>query len=514
MNIKNLLLPLSLALLTMWAIQYFVVNRYMGTESNAVQSGRSFVAPQSQIAAQPLNREVNFIDADMADTSETIQTRVEADHATYVFSTKGASLEQLVFKRVMNDQLVALKTIEAPQGQTRDTRNFLVALEKNTPFRYALVEQKSLESATQLTYKAETEQAIIEKVFTVHQSKFKIDLELKITPKKDPVQVRLFYGSPSMPTVKDDVISAVYNTEKGSIQKEARGKLDMNKGWFMPNFFGSESRYFVHAMVADQNNFAQRAYYSLIGQNGLISILESASISKPSQWQLSFYFGPKEDDAMNPVDPRLEQTLEHSGWLAPLSRLLLMILKYLYSFLHNYGWAIIVLTLLINLVLLPLNLKSNQSMKKYTEFQKKLAYLQQRYKDDPDTLARERAELLSKHGMPGIGGCLPKLLQLPIFFALSRVLSSSIELYQAPFILWIKDLSAPDPLYILPILIVLAMLFQSTATEPKQRFMMIAVALIFGAISVNFSAGLCLYILGGIVLMNIQTFVQQKFGWA
>lgn len=92
MNIKNLLLPLSLALLTMWAIQYFVVNRYMGTESNAVQSGRSFVAPQSQIAAQPLNREVNFIDADMADTSETIQTRVEADHATYVFSTKGLLL--------------------------------------------------------------------------------------------------------------------------------------------------------------------------------------------------------------------------------------------------------------------------------------------------------------------------------------------------------------------------------------------------------------------------------------
>lgn len=513
MNIKNLLLSLSLALLTTWAIQYFVINRYYGTDNSAVQSGRSFVAPQSQIEAQPLNREVDFIDADVADTSDAVQTRVEADHATYIFSTKGASLEQLIFKRIMNNQVVALKTIEAP-GLARDNRNFLVALAKNTPFRYSLVEQKSLESGTQLTYKAETDQVSIEKVFTIHQSKFKIDLDLKITPKKDPVQVRLFYGSPSMPTVKDDVISAIYNTEKGSIQKEARGKLDMNKGWFMPNFFGSESRYFVHAMVADQNNFAQRAYYSLVGQDGLVSILESASIVKPSQWQLSFYFGPKEDDAMNLVDPRLEQTLEHSGWLAPLSRLLLMILKYLYSFLHNYGWAIVLMTLLINLVLLPLNLKSAQSMKKYTEFQKKLTYLQQRYKDDPDTLARERSELISKHGMPGIGGCLPKLLQLPIFFALSRVLSSSIELYKAPFVLWIKDLSAPDPLYILPILIVLSMLFQSSATEPKQRFMMVAIALVFGAVAVNFSAGLCLYILVGILLMNIQTFVQTKLGWA
>lgn len=514
MNIKNLLLPLTLALVTTYAIQYFVINRYYSPDSSPVQSGRSFVAPQSQIEAQPLNREIDFIDADIVDTAEAVQTRVEADHAVYLFCSKGASLEQLTFKRIMNGRMVLLNTIEPPQGQTREHRNFLVAFGKNTPLNYSLLEQKSIESATQLTYKAETDQVVIEKIFTVHQSKFKIDLELKITPKQDPVQARLFFGSPSMPDVKDDIISAIYNSEKGAITKEARGKLDMNKGWFMPNFFGSESRYFVHAMISDQNNFAQRAYYSLIGQNGLISILESGSITAPTQWQLSFYFGPKEDDAMNIVDPRLAQTLEHSGWLAPLSRLLLMFLKYLYSFLHNYGWAIVLMTVIINLVLLPLNIKSAQSFKKHAEVQKKLKYIEQRYKDDPDTLARERQEFISKHGLPGMGGCLPKLIQIPIFFALSRVLSSSIELYQAPFVLWIKDLSVPDPLYILPIFIMIAMLFQSAATDPKQRFMMMAVALVFGAFSTNFSAGLCLYILVGIVLMNIQTFVQQKLGWA
>lgn len=513
MNIKSLLLPLSLAFLTTWAIQYFIVNRYVGTDAGAVQSGRMFVAPQSQIESQPLNREVNFIDSDGQD-HEFTRTRVDADHASYTFSTKGASLEQLTFKRIMNGQMVGLKTIEAPQATGAESLNFLVALDKNTPLIYKLVEQKTLESGTQLVYRAESDQAIIEKVFTIDQSKFKIDLALTVTPKNSPVQARILYGAPHMSNVKDDVISAIYNNEKGSIQKEARGKLDMNKGWFMPNFFGSENRYFVHALVNDSHGFAQRAYYSLIGQTGLISILESGVISKPTQWNLSFYLGPKEDDAMNLVDPRLTQTLEHSGWLAPLSRLLLMILKYLYSFLHNYGWAIVVMTALINLILLPFNVKSAQSMKKYAEMQKKLNYIQQRYKDDPDTLARERAELMSKHGMAGIGGCLPKLIQLPIFFALSRVLSSSIELYQAPFILWIKDLSAPDPLYILPLLIVIAMLFQSSAVEPKQRFMMIAVALVFGAVTVNFSAGLCLYILVGILLMNIQTFIQQKLGWA
>ena len=270
----------------------------------------------------------------------------------------------------------------------------------------------------------------------------------------------------------------------------------------------------MHALVADQNSFAQRAYYTMEGQQGLVSILESAPIEKETEWNLSFYFGPKEEETMLPVDPRLEQTLEYSGLLAPLSRLLLLILKYLYSFLHNYGWAIVVMTLLINLILLPLNLKGTRSMKKAGEIQKKLAYLQQRYKDDPDTLNREKSELIAKHGIPGLGGCLPKLLQFPIFFALSRVLSSSIELYKAPFILWIHDLSAPDPLYILPILIAVSMLFQSASIEPKQRFTMMAMALIFGAVSAKFSAGLCVYILVGIVLMNIQTYIQQKFNWA
>jgi YidC/Oxa1 family membrane protein insertase len=169
--------------------------------------------------------------------------------------------------------------------------------------------------------------------------------------------------------------------------------------------------------------------------------------------------------------------------------------------------------MVINLILLPLNLFGSKSFKKYADFQKKLAYLQQRYKNDPDTLARERAELINKNGMPGAAGCLPKLLQLPIFFALSRVLSSAIQLYKAPF-LWISDLSATDPYYILPVLIGSSMLFLAPTNDPKQRFTMIAMALFFGAFSANLSAGLSLYIFVGVLLGVIQNFFQQKMGWA
>ncbi len=514
MELKNFLLPLSLALLTTWAIQYFIINRYVGGNENGgeVRSGQTFVAPQNQIEAQPLNKEVNFVPQELADTAPAIETSIDTPEARYLFSNKGACLQGLTFNRMMNGQRVALPTLEASQELAHENRCFLVALDQNTPYRYTLVEQKPLETATQLVYRSQTGQ--IEKIFTVYHTKFQIDLTVRVTPKNAQEHVRIFYGAPSMPTIKDDVISAVYNSATGSIKKEPRGKLDLNKGWFLPTLFGSDNRYFVHALVADQQRFAQRAYYSLTGKTGLISILETGTVTQPMEWTLSFYFGPKEDEAMNQVDPRLEQTLDYSGWLAPLSRLLLMILKYLYSFLHNYGWAIVVMTILINLILLPLNIKGAQGMKKYSDFQKKLAYVQQRYKDDPDVLARERAELLSKNGIPGIGGCLPKLLQLPIFFALSRVLSSSIELYKAPFILWIHDLSAADPYYILPLLIMLSMMFLSPTPDPKQRFMMIAIALVFGVVSAKFSAGLCLYIFVGIVLTGVQTLIQQKMNWA
>jgi len=511
MNMRDILLPLTLALLTTWAVQYFIFNRTAISPEGGVQSGQTFTAPQSQLETRPLNREVDFSDADSAYAGQAQLTEVQTEHALYTFSTAGASLQQLTFKRVADGKPILINTLEPYDKITREEASFLVVLNEKTPYNYTLVSQQRLASATQLVYQAQTPAATIQKTFTIHDDKYQIDLELGITPKQGPVQARLMFGSPYISQVKDDQISAVYNTQKGSLEKEARAKIDLNKGWFAPTLFGTEDRYFVHALVSDQNKFAERAYYALRDKQ-VISILEAAPIEQRATWNLSFFVGPKDEKVMAAVDPRLEQLLDYSGILAPLARLLLMVLNYLYNFLHNYGWAIVAMTTLINLILLPLNLKGAQGMKKYAEFQKKLDYIKKKYKDDPDTLSREQAALITKNGM-GLGGCLPKLLQLPIFFALSRVLSNSIQLYQAPF-LWIKDLSSKDPYYILPIAIAISMIIQSTATDPKQRFTMMAVALVFGAFAANFSAGLCLYILVGIILMNIQTYVQQKFNWA
>lgn len=522
MNFKQFLLPVSLALITTWAIQYFFINKNAqnGKGSSGIQSGQTFIAPVNAAEAQPLNKEVDYILSDLQ--ARGIFTSISTPSAEYLFSSQGGCLSQLTFKRTIDGKAQQLRTINSGEGKQY---SFLVALNTKTPLNHTLVNQKRLEMAHQITYKVETDQAIIQKIFTVYDNKMEIDLDLSITPKRHSIQARLFFGSPvTLDITNDDhaiaaavsdpynIVSGIYNTQKGSIKKEPLEKIDLHQGWFVPTFFGSENRYFVHALIADQNHFANRAYYAATGKTELVSILESPDIAIPTQWHMSFYFGPKEDAAMSLVDPRLQQTLEHSGLLAPLSRFLLMILNFLYNYVHNYGWAIILMTLLINLVLLPLNIRSAKSLKKYGEFQKKLAYIQARYKNDPDTLSRERSELISKHGLP-MGGCLPKLLQLPIFFALSRVLSGSFELYHAPF-LWMRDLSAKDPYYVLPISIVMCMILQANATDPKQRFMVMGIALIFGAAAANFSAGLSLYILVGVILNGLQMYLQTKFNWA
>jgi YidC/Oxa1 family membrane protein insertase len=224
--------------------------------------------------------------------------------------------------------------------------------------------------------------------------------------------------------------------------------------------------------------------------------------------------GPKEAAAMSAVDFRLEDTLEYAGFFAPISKFLLYVLKILYGYVKNFGFAIILLTILVKLFLFPFTYGAEDSMKKRLEFDKKLRYLQQKYKDQPEILAHERTELIKKHGMPGLSGCLPLLLQLPIFIALSRVLSSAIELYNAPFIGWIQDLSAKDPYYILPLITALAMIAQSLVMpsgDAKQRISTFVMALIIGAVTANLAAGLALYICTFTILGFVQTQVVRVF---
>lgn len=492
MSISDLIVPLVLAFATVWGINYYFFSPKTGSQYE-------FSAPQSKVECQPLQKDVLFSDAKRS--KATMIVPVETSWGTLEFSTDGGSLSRLMFKRSADDTVRAIGTIYPFDGQEQNNVPFLVAIDDDTPFFYHLARQHDTGSAIELTFEGSSDRARISKTFIIHKEMRQIDLKLVVDPRGNAaVQPRIFYPAPIMPALKDQQLIAgdiLFGTD--TFKKEYRNTIKPDSYWVEPLLFGVENKYFVHALVKDEQQFVKRAYYNLVGKDQLQAILEGPAISKEKSWMLSFYLGPKESSAMNPVDERLEYTLEYSGMWAPISRWLLRLLNWLHEYVHNYGFAIILLTALIRLLLLPFSLRAKKGMSDRAEMQRKLQYIQQKYKDDPQARAAAQAEHMRKHGL-GLSGCLPMLIQMPLFFGLSKVLSSSIELYQAPF-LWIKDLSAGDPYYILPSAVVIGILYRALSVKDNnQRVPLMVMAIIFGAVSTTLPSGLVLYIAIGSVL--------------
>lgn len=498
MNLKDMILPFLLAVASTWAIHYFFFTK------KDTEQQYQFSAPQSAIECAPLQKEIAFVPG--AKNGIPTITPIETTWGNLEFSTEGATLNRLEFNHSMNGIMRVIGTIFPLEQNERANRAFLVALPDETPYIYHLRDVQQGDTTVSLVYEAIARNAVIYKTFVVYKNIRQLDVKIEVQPQNNTsMNVRLVYPAPIIPALKEqEQIAADVMYGMDTFKKIYRDSISPDTYWVKPIVFGVENKYFAHVMVTDHNTFVQRAYYNVIGKDGLLAILEGPRINTATSWTMSFYLGPKEAVAMHQVNERLEYLLDYSGIWAPISRILLLILNWLHNYLHNYGIAIIVLTLLIKLLLLPFSWRAEQGMKDRAEMQKRLQYIQQKYKDDPQGRAQAQAEFMRKHGL-GLAGCLPLFMQVPIFFGLSRVLSSAIELYKAPF-LWMHDLSARDPYYILPVIVMVGMLGSAlTAADAKQRMPIIAMALAFGAISANMSAGLVLYIAVSTLLNIGQT---------
>ena len=227
---------------------------------------------------------------------------------------------------------------------------------------------------------------------------------------------------------------------------------------------------------------------------------------------LGGYIGPKEYHTLASINPELTDAIEF-GWFTFLSKPFFKVLLWLHSHIGNWGWAIILFTLLVKLILFPLSYKGMMSMQKLKDLAPKMKELREKYKGDPAKLNMKMMEMYKKHGANPMGGCLPMLLQIPVFFALYRVLLNADELQGAVWIHgWIDNLAAADPYYILPVLMGVSMWFQqritpNNFTDPMQekifKFFPILMAGMF--IIMPFPSGLVLYW----VVNNIFTIGQQ-----
>ncbi|MCM2277999.1 MAG: membrane protein insertase YidC [Oligoflexia bacterium] len=278
-------------------------------------------------------------------------------------------------------------------------------------------------------------------------------------------------------------------------------------------YIGASSRYFLMAAIPQGNLEARGLIQPLTANTARASLvypLPENAFTVP----LRVYFGPKMLDILRKVDPALDNTVD-LGWFTLFAYPLLKLLNWFYLFVKNYGIAIILLTLLLKIVTYPLTYKSMKSMKEMAKIQPQLQKVREKYKDDREALNREMMTLMKSHGYNPMAGCMPILIQMPIFIALYRVLYSSIELYQAPFAFWIRDLSAQDPLYITPILLTVTMYIQqkltpTTTTDPAQAKMMQFMPIIFGAMMMNLPSGLTVYMLVNALASIVQQLILNK----
>jgi YidC/Oxa1 family membrane protein insertase len=254
----------------------------------------------------------------------------------------------------------------------------------------------------------------------------------------------------------------------------------------------------------------------------LVSAGVRVDTTAPADLSLQLYAGPKQFDTLKSLNIGLEDTIDF-GWfiygswgiVKAVAKPLYLVLRFLNEYTHNYGVTIILLTVAIKLLFVPLQYKSYKSMKDMQLIQPKVAGLQAKYKDDRERLNRELIKLYKDHKVNPVGGCLPMLLQMPVFVSLFNILYMTIDLRQAPFILWIKDLSAQDPYYVLPVLMGVSMVIQQkimpSTMDPTQAKIMLLLPAFMTVLFLTFPSGLVLYWLTNNVLTIAQQFITDRY---
>lgn len=272
--------------------------------------------------------------------------------------------------------------------------------------------------------------------------------------------------------------------------------------------------YFLSAIVPDQN--ALNTYYGkpLEQDRFVVGVVAPVVALAPAQSQVlshRYFIGPEIEELLEPLAEGLELTKDY-GILTIIAEPLFWVLKLIYDWVGNWGWAIIILTLLIKLAFYKLSETSYRSMAKLRKFQPKLQQLKENYGDDKQLFQQKLMQLYREEKINPMGGCLPILVQMPVFIALYWVLLYSVEIRQAPWILWIDDLSAPDPYYVLPLIMGVSMWLQmklnpTTMMDETQQKIMQLMPIIFTIFFLWFPSGLVLYW----VVNNVLSIAQQWY---
>jgi len=490
----------------------------------------SAVATPAQSGAMPVAPPA------IAPVSETVE--ITTDVLRLVFDLNGAQLiraELLKFpgkndpskptvllqQDVEGTYVIQTGVVGAPTGQSYPTHL--------TPFKLISDQTTLVDETLPVAFVSESDGVRVTKTFTLRRGSYAIDvnhqienlsdqtispsLYLQITrDSEDPKDTSSFYHTFTGPTIY---------SEEGKFQKVSFSDISKRKGDYVKTadngWFAMVQHYFVSAWVPAQGTV--RTYdmatvgpdlFAVRSIEGVGQLLPQAVINVPA----TLWIGPQDQDALEAVAPGLDLVVDY-GWLTIIAKPLFGLMTWLHTYVGNWGWTIVVLTILIKLVFYPLSAASYRSMAKMKQVAPRLKALKEKFGDDRQKMNTAMMEMYRTEKINPLGGCLPVVVQIPVFISLYWVLLASVEMRGAPWVLWVDDLSARDPLFLLPAVMMATMFLQiklnPTPPDPMQARVMMLMPLVFGGMMFFFPAGLVLYwCVNNIISIAQQWYITRK----
>ena len=486
--------------------------------------------------------------------------KVETDNYTAIFSTKGAALKSFQLKGYQNectectdDIYPKIKNFVTGQKQQPKEKSKalieVVTLNESMPYPLAITFPESAAEITansvynadvsklDLQSSKEKQRLVfsrifngkikVEKIFTFNPDNYSIDLDVKVTNLTDTPMTQIphlnwyQYVDPKQEEDSYSHEGPVAYVSK-SIKREKVSDIATEKS-FGPDvsWGGFEKKYFMAAIIPQDPSLTSINMSKDSNNMVLIDLKRAKSIIPPDQsglFSYALFIGPKDYTLLKKQGISLEEAIEFDSFIPGLKWLsiaLLFFVKFLHQYFNNYGVAIIILTLLIKLIFWPLGNISYRSMKEMQKLQPKIEELKEKYKNDKNKIGQETMALYKSHKVNPMSGCLPILIQIPVFIGLYNTLLYAIELRHSPFFWWIQDLSAKDPYYITPIIMGATQFIQQKMTptvgDPMQAKIMLLMPIVFTFIFLNFPAGLVIYwLLNNVLSIGQQYYINKK----
>jgi len=458
---------------------------------------------------------------------------IETDVYRLTFNLTGAQIirAELLKYPAMDDSSQPTVLLQQDGGRTYIVQSGVVGpAGTDYPTHLAPFEMVSSDTVMQgdqlpVTFVSESGGVRVTKTFTFERGKYVVDVEHKVenltdqsvTPSvylqitrdgDDPADTSSFYHTFTGPAVYSEQEKFQKVSFSDIADRDASFIKSADNGWF-----AMIQHYFVSAWVPPEGNL--RNYeMAQVGDNlyaaRSIETVGDIAPGASSTLQTKLWVGPQDQDALEALAPGLDLVVDY-GWLTIIAKPLFILMTWIHTFVGNWGWTIVVLTILIKAVFYPLSAASYRSMAKMKLVAPRLKTLKEQYGDDRQKLNTAMMEMYRTEKINPLGGCLPILVQIPVFISLYWVLLASVEMRGAPWVLWVDDLSAQDPLYILPVIMMATMFLQiklnPTPPDPMQARVMMIMPLVFGGFMFFFPAGLVLYW----VVNNILSIAQQWY---